>query len=1019
MKRTVSQCGRVGLDFREYLQKTGRAGTTGRQELKDIYNDEFRNGPDCDRGPNFSRILFALRRYHHATITRGDVLFLSQPKGRDQWSRRKEPMSGQNRTSSPCPSQGSPGPGPVSESQARRSLASHLMVLLKKDTTQFVSNKNGVIISSDHEDADGNIFLCVEDEAEVHVVRLCVKNEGTAVVHFTYYTMLNWLKCFTLDDERKVTRKCPLTLAPGDNYEIQLRFQSTLVGFYPATLAFEFKPDLLPSTAAFHIVRYIKMESITSLGKELAPVAPYRINAVSVPPRSDPCYIVDGQRPESESVMHLKTVIELKMYKVPAYMNQLIDLLKCPDREMDQREALLQSPLTMENYSEKFHLLLYLEELQMLADIKRYNIPNSDREYAPMTKDPYNKKLLVLQVPGVAENRPSVLRGDKILVRPVKGDSGVKYCGYVHAVENESVKLGFNSQLLDRFEDQMKFSVEFTVGRLPMRLQHRSAELATQHRLGGVLFPTRPAPPDPDAELPQLRLFDRQLEQNREQYEAVQHIVAGSSKPAPYLVFGPPGTGKTVTVVEAIKQIERARPSCHILACAPSNSASDLLCQKILNHVNERKVYRMYASSLDPRRVPVDLRDCSNLVDKVYTFPPREELMKYSVIVTTLCTAGRLVTGGIPPGHFSHVFIDEAGHAVETECIIPIAGLLEPGSGQVVLAGDPKQLGPILRSPLVQQYGMSKSLLERLMDTMPVYQKRAADDGDKEEEVSDEDVSDEDEEDKVFDPRFVTKLLSNYRSHPDILKIPNMLFYDGELQVCADPFLRNSYCRWEYLPKKDFPVIFHGVTGRDEREANSPSFFNRAEVELLVGYVKKLLEKDGRKGQARILPKDIGIITPYRKQVLKIRKGLAILEKELKVDLTKSLKVGSVEEFQGQERTVILVSTVRSDPKYTDLDQRFTLGFVKNEKRFNVAVTRAKAMLIMVGNPKVLSADPVWKSFIEYCRDNGGYTGFSHTEEEEDVVARLAALCVRIEPQVETEESVLQQQQDPEWRNEL
>uniref|UniRef100_A0A8C5BGX8 RNA helicase n=1 Tax=Gadus morhua TaxID=8049 RepID=A0A8C5BGX8_GADMO len=809
-----------------------------------------------------------------------------------------------------------------------------------------------------------------------HVVRLCVRNAGTSVVHFTYYTLLNWLQDFTLEDEQKVTRAHPLALAPGDSYEIQVLFQTSLVGFYPATLAFEFKPDPLPSSVAFHIVRYIEVQRVTSLGKELAPVAPYRFSAISALPYSESCPIVDGQPPERYNDYHKPFVNNISTRETFSYFMKAISNITnshcvyiCSTQG---RKALLDSPLTMENYCERFELLLYLEELQMLNDIKRYNIPNKDTEYATMSKDPGNKKLLVLQVPGVAENRPSVLRGDNILVCPI-GETRVKYRGYVHAVNLDEVTLDFNSKLVDGFIDGMRFSVEFTVNRLPMRLQHRAAEMAKKHGLRGVLFPNGLPPLETDPKLPSLRLFDRKLEGNPEQYKAVQHIVAGSSKPAPYLVFGPPGTGKTVTVVEAIKQIEKTQKLCHILACAPSNSASDLLCKKILEHVEERKVYRMYASSWDARKIPNELRACSNRTGDVYMYPSKEDLLNYTIIVTTLCTAGRLVTGGIPPGHFSHVFVDEAGHAVETECIIPLAGLVQPESGQVVLAGDPKQLGPILRSPLVQNNGMSMSLLERLMDTMP----------------------------EAFDPRFVTKLLCNYRSHPAILKVPNDLFYHGELQVCADEALRNSFCMWEYLPKMGFPVIFHGVTGVDEREANSPSFFNVAEVEQLMEYVKKLLERHGRKGLYKISPKDIGIIAPYRKQVLKIRKGLRILEKDLKnPDLAKYLKVGSVEEFQGQERMVMLVSTVRSSPKYADHDQQFDLGFVKNEKRFNVAVTRAKALLIMVGNPIVLGTDPVWNRwvFIEHCKDNGGYTGVSYAEEEEDVVARLAALWTSIEP---------------------
>ncbi|XP_059904426.1 putative helicase mov-10-B.2 [Gadus macrocephalus] len=1022
MKITISQSVVFGLDFREYLKETERAKLDDRHQLKLIYNSEFRYRNECIKGPNFGTLLYALKVTRKATICRGKVCFDSKSQTRDQWhnsSRMRQPASSRNGTSSPSPSRSSPCP--PAGTRSRRKLASLLMVKLTRDKTQFVSDKNGVFISSEHEGADRKICLCVEDDNK-HVVRLCVRNAGTSVVHFTYYTLLNWLQDFTLEDEQKVTRAHPLALAPGDSYEIQVLFQTSLVGFYPATLAFEFKPDPLPSSVAFHIVRYIEVQRVTSLGKELAPVAPYRFSPISSLPHLESCPIVDGQPPERESVMRLIMEIKLKYYNIPKYMNQLIDSLKNPDYRMDPstqgRKALLDSTLTMENYCERFELLLYLEELQMLNDIKRYNIPNKDREHATMSKDPGNKKLLVLQVPGVAENRPSVLTGDRILVCPI-GDNREKYCGYVHAVNLDQVKLGFSSKLLDRFIDGMQFSVEFTVSRLPMRLQHRAAEMAKKHGMGGVLFPNGPPPLETDPKLPSLRLFDRKLEGNPEQYKAVQHIVAGSSKPAPYLVFGPPGTGKTVTVVEAIKQIEKTQKLCHILACAPSNSASDLLCKKILEHVEERKVYRMYASSWDAERIPNELRGCSNRIGNVYMYPSKEDLLNYTIIVTTLCTAGRLVTGGIPPGHFSHVFVDEAGHAVETECIIPLAGLVQPESGQVVLAGDPKQLGPILRSPLVQNYGMSMSLLERLMDTMPVYRKII----DLDDEGEEEDVSDDDSKQEAFDPRFVTKLLCNYRSHPAILKVPNDLFYHGELQVCADEALRNSFCMWEYLPKMGFPVIFHGVTGVDEREANSPSFFNVAEVEQLMEYVKRLLERQGRKGLYKISPKDIGIIAPYRKQVLKIRKGLRILEKNLQnPDLAKYLKVGSVEEFQGQERMVMLVSTVRSSPKYADHDQQFDLGFVKNEKRFNVAVTRAKALLIMVGNPIVLGTDPVWNSFIEHCKDNGGYTGVSYAEEEEDVVARLAALWTSIEPKGETEEtgeSLLQQQLDPEWRNEL
>uniref|UniRef100_G3P529 RNA helicase n=1 Tax=Gasterosteus aculeatus aculeatus TaxID=481459 RepID=G3P529_GASAC len=826
----------------------------------------------------------------------------------------------------------------------------------------FISDKNGVCIDSDHQTlpcaagGGANVKLhCIDVLCfKQCLVSLKVKNTGTKPVYFTYYTPLHWLRDFHLKDEHNVTRKNPLCLQPGDSYEVQVKLCCRSVGFYPATLAFEFKPDLQTSAAAFHILRYIEAQCITALGRELAPEAPYRPRSLPAwTPEAD-CSIVDGQRPEGYELANV----------VDGFFP--FGLLG---------RALLESPLCWERYAEKFQLLLYLEQQQMEVDIKRYNIPNSDKEDVVMTRDPQNKKLLILEVPGVSENRPSVLRGDSLLVYPV-GERGVKYRGYVHSVQLDSVKLGFGPKLLELFLDGMKFNVEFTVNPLPVRVQQRAAELAPKSRMGTVLFPAAPAPSSQHTELPQLRLFDRNLEKNPEQYQAVQHIVAGSSKPAPYLVFGPPGTGKTVTVVEAIKQIEKTQVSCHILACAPSNSAADLLCRKILDHVDEHKVFRMYASSRDPNVVPEELK-VSVKEFQCYLYPAKEMLMAYRVVVTTLLTAGRLVSGAIPAGHFTHVFVDEAGHAVETECLVPLAGLLDAESGQVVLAGDPKQLGPILRSPFALKYGMGVSLLERLMTDFSLYRKV----------------------DGAVDNRFVTKLLRNYRSHPAILKIPNELFYDNELQYCADEMLRSSYCHWEHLKKQGFPVIFHGVTGIDDQEKSSPSFFNIAEAEVLMDYVRKLLQTDGKKGVATISPRDIGIIAPYRKQVQKIRKALT--------------KVGSVEEFQGQERRVILVSTVRSSPNYLEIDKKFHLGFVKNEKRFNVAVTRAKALLIVVGNPRVLKADDTWARFIQYCRDEGGYDGYEQVEEDKDVVERLAVLFM------ETAESAVQQHLDPEWRSDL
>ncbi|XP_034151905.1 putative helicase mov-10-B.1 isoform X2 [Esox lucius] len=1038
---TLSKRREFGLEFYEFLKDTNRTSIKNKSKLRDIYNNEFRNSDGVKR-PNFSSVLYALKLSNKARVYSGQVHF--NPTVReyylDQWRRpTRSVQNGGLITSTPPVHNGvqlnkytvgvpsSPGPAQTASTQngvtshtPRRDwkLANKILKMYNSDRAELISDRRGVLITSDHPVKDGLIKFSLESVTEVHIVHLFLKNSSSSPLLFTYYSALHRMSCFTLQDTQKVTRNNPLQLAPGEQYEVQLQFRPKHPGFYPAALVFEFKPphSSSPPSLAFHLLRFVEAQCVTSLARELGPTAPYRPRPIMSAEASLRYIVEDGEQPERLSANNLASVVMLRDYKVPPYVRDLIKFLNgysfsssSPSSTPSARsrlidnQSLLEGGLTWESYKELLQLLLYLEAIQMEVDIKKYNMTKS-----PMFRDKAKKSLLVLEVPGVSENRPSVLRGDSLLVTKWgEGKEGkvlVKYRGYVHRVELERVKLGFNPKLLSSFIDGQKFDVEFTVNRLTTRLQQRAAELAFQHNLGNTLFPSggtttkTPKLQQLCFSLP-LRLYDKALEQNPEQYSAVQNIVAGSSRPAPYLVFGPPGTGKTVTLVEAIKQVLKTKGSSHILACAPSNSAADLLCVKLLEHLEKRKLFRMYASSRNPDDVPTAIVDCCNMGEHCFVFPCKEELMKYSIIITTLLTAGRLVTGGIPPDHFSHVFVDEAGHAVETETIIPLAGLLDPDNGQVVLAGDPKQLGPIIRSPLAIKYGLGVSLLERLMK-VSLYQKE--------------------ESTGTFNNRYVTKLLRNYRSHPSILKVPNELFYEGELQVFANEMIRNSYCNWEHLPQKGFPVVFHGVAGRDEREENSPSFFNVAEVEVLMEYMRKLLQGQGKRGLATISPKDIGIIAPYRKQVEKIRKALKIVEKEFKLTSIKDLKVGSVEEFQGQERRVILVSTVRSSAKYIQTDQRFSLGFVKNEKRFNVAVTRAKALLVVVGNPLVLRGDPAWDRFVQFCSSEGS-PGFNSSQAEgsEEVVGRLAALCLQAEPHVETEESEVQQQLDPEWRNEL
>jgi superfamily I DNA and/or RNA helicase len=298
-----------------------------------------------------------------------------------------------------------------------------------------------------------------------------------------------------------------------------------------------------------------------------------------------------------------------------------------------------------------------------------------------------------------------------------------------------------------------------------------------------------------------------------------------------------------------------------------------------------------------------------------------------------------LYDNGIAENPFDLVVVDECGHAWEPEVIGCMSFLLRE-TGLLVLAGDPMQLGPVTHSDTE----LKISILERLL-SRPIY-------------LRDMDLF---PETGGYDSTIVTKLLETYRCHPEIMKIPNELFYHNDLIDRTGPEAR-SLTSWEHLIRPGFPLIFHGVNGENQREGNSPSWFNESEVEQVLHYVELL------KNYSRVALSEIGIIAPYQKQVKKITLGL-------RLQGFSGVMVGSCEQFQGQEKRVIIISTVRTAKELIAYDSKFNIGFVANEKRMNVAVTRAKALLIVIGSPSILNEDKHWRRLLQHCHENGAYTG--------------------------------------------
>ena len=338
-------------------------------------------------------------------------------------------------------------------------------------------------------------------------------------------------------------------------------------------------------------------------------------------------------------------------------------------------------------------------------------------------------------------------------------------------------------------------------------------------------------------------------------------------------------------MVEAILQVGRTRPSEKILICAPSNAAADLLLERLAARgISNDMMFRVMASQRNISEVKelVQSYCCYDKNAEEFFIP--DFLDEYHYVVCTCGMAPRL-RQYVYCGHFKTVFVDECSQATEPEVLGCFTGLVRnDGSSQLVLAGDPKQLGPVINSEVAKTAGLGLSLLERLMEG-PLYTKNKTNFP----------------LNLGYNPLCITKLAKCYRCHPDILYVPNKLFYDGELVDCASKNISHAMLSWRKLPNSSSPLVFHGVAGQEIQEASSPSWFNVAEIELVIEYVKQLV------GQVK--PKDIGIITPYSKQVQKIK--IALTRKRIF-----GVTVGSCEQFQGRERKVMIISTVRSTNSY-------------------------------------------------------------------------------------------------------
>lgn len=428
--------------------------------------------------------------------------------------------------------------------------------------------------------------------------------------------------------------------------------------------------------------------------------------------------------------------------------------------------------------------------------------------------------------------------------------------------------------------------------------------------------------------------FNQKISTNDEQKLAVKNVVNQTSKAMPFIIFGPPGTGKTSTLVEAVAQIVTLNPKSRILISVNSNSACDEIGERLIKILSVNKVFRFYAPSFERKmeKVHPKLKPISNLKNGYNVYPTYQEFYSYNVVISTLVNCGRFIIAKICPKHFNYLFIDECASMAECYAAIPIAVCTQQNkiTASLVLCGDHKQLGPIFNTHHNDRFGFSISLMERVL------------------------LLDQYKRDPKYNSDIAIKLVQNFRSHRSILEYSSVQFYNGELKACQSKDIANFAIGWYLLPNKNFPVLFHSIFTASEKEGTST--YNMTELYKTKFYVDILL-KNGINGK-KVRPMDIGIVCPYNAQRTKLKNLIG-----------NNIEIGTVEYYQGREKKIIIFSAVRS--------QTPTLGFLRNEKRLNVALTRAKSLLIVMGNPETLYRNHYWREFIRYCSANKAIVGWA------------------------------------------
>jgi len=439
---------------------------------------------------------------------------------------------------------------------------------------------------------------------------------------------------------------------------------------------------------------------------------------------------------------------------------------------------------------------------------------------------------------------------------------------------------------------------------------------------------------------------------NRTQEDAVNKVLRAKDVA---IVHGPPGTGKTTTLVEAI--YETLRRENQVLVCAQSNMAVDWISEKLVDRginvlrignptrVNDKMLSFTYERRFEAhpdytllwsiRKAIRDLRGhrkrgdekfhqkLERLKERATELEVRINAQLFGEARVIACTlvgsANRLLEGQ----KFGTLFIDEAAQALEAACWIPIRRV-----SRVIFAGDHCQLPPTIKSFAALKAALGKTLMERIVENHP---------------------------------ESVTLLKMQYRMNEEIMRFSSDWFYGNQVESAPE-------VKYRSILDLDIPMTWIDTSQFEESGSPPSSLFkeefvgesfgriNKAEAELTLLALEQYFKKIGK---TRILDErlDVGVISPYRAQVQYLRR--LFKKREFFKPYRHLISVNTVDGFQGQERDIILISLVRAN----DEGQ---IGFLRDLRRMNVAITRARMKLIILGDASTMTRHPFYKKLYEY-----------------------------------------------------